>query len=309
MYGVSDEAFRRMLLKYGRPDIFFTEMVSADGLVYMAEKTGMDSKQAGVFLETLRFVPEERPIVAQVFGSRPENFYKSVLLLRQMGFDGIDINAGCPDKNIEKQGAGASLIKNPGLVKEIIAAAKEGAAGSGLSLKTRIGYTAKETEDWTGFLLEQGLDALIIHGRTRSQGFGGKADWLMIKKAVELRDKASFRTIIVGNGGLTDMKDAKNKLEESGADGAMIGRALIGNPWFFSDQAKEREGAEKTKAILEHLAIFEENFKIKNFDDVKKHLAAYASGFLGAKELRMELMKAKSVEEARKAVAEFGSKS
>jgi tRNA-dihydrouridine synthase len=131
----------------------------------------------------------------------------------------------------------------------------------------------------------------------------------MIKKTVELRDKASFRTIIVGNGGLTDMKDAKNKLEESGVDGAMIGRALIGNPWFFSDQAKEREGAEKTKAILEHLAIFEENFKIKNFDDVKKHLAAYASGFLGAKELRMELMKAKSVEEARKVVAEFGSKS
>ncbi|HOF50402.1 MAG TPA: tRNA-dihydrouridine synthase [Candidatus Colwellbacteria bacterium] len=308
MYGVSDEAFRRMLLKYGRPDVFFTEMVSADGLVYMAERAGIDSKQAGVFLETLRFVPEERPIAVQIFGSRPENFYKSALLLRQMGFDGIDINAGCPDKNIEKQGAGASLIKNPGLVKEIIVAVKEGVADSGVSLKTRIGYNANKTEEWVGYLLEQDLDALIIHGRARSQGFGGTADWSAIKKAVELRDRISPRTIIVGNGGIADMKDAKNKFEESGVDGAMVGRALIGNPWFFSDEEKERKD-KKIKAILEHLAIFEENFKIKNFDDIKKHLAAYTSGFDGAKELRMELMESKSVEEARKAVAEFGSKS
>jgi nifR3 family TIM-barrel protein len=311
MYGVSDEAFRRMLLKYGRPDVFWTEMVPADGLVYMAEKSGMSSRQGELLMEMLRFVPEERPVVVQVFGAKPENFYKSVILLRQMGFSGVDINAGCPEKNIEKQGAGASLIKNPNLVKEIIIAAKEAAAGWPVSLKTRIGYNKDTIVEWIGFLLEQGLDALTIHCRTREDGFSGEARWKAIGEAVRLRDQLVVKTVIIGNGGIKDIEDARNKIEEFGADGAMVGQALIGNPWFFTEAVQEFSESEeerKIQAILEHIAIFDETFKLKNFDDLKKHFSAYSSGFKGAKELRIKLMSTRSTDEARRIVAEFEAK-
>jgi nifR3 family TIM-barrel protein len=312
MYGISDEAFRRMLLKYGRPDVFWTEMVPADGLVFMAEKGGMNSQQAKLLMKILQFVHQERPIVVQVFGANPENFYKSAILLRQMGFDGIDINTGCPEKNIEKQGSGAALIKNPNLVKEIIAAVKEGANNVPVSLKTRIGYSKDITAEWIGFLLGQELDALTIHCRTRNEGFGGEAHWKTIREAVNLRSQMASKTIIIGNGGIADMADARNKLKESGADGAMIGRALLGNPWFFNatvEEPLEIIKEKKFRAILEHIAIFEETFGgIKNFEDLKKHFAAYSSGFTGAKNLRMALMQAESAEKARQAVAEFNLK-
>lgn len=312
MYGVSDEAFRRMLLKYGRPDVFWTEMVPADGLVYMAEKSGLDSKSGRALMQILKFVHQERPIVVQVFGANPENFYKSAILLQQMGFDAIDINAGCPEKNIEKQGAGASLIKNPNLVKEIIAAIKEGANNAPVSLKTRIGYSKDITAEWIGFLLEQGLDALTIHCRTRNEGFSGEARWKAIREAVNMRNQMALKTTVIGNGGVIDMADARNKLKESGADGIMIGRALLGNPWFFNTLTEESPEAikeKKLRAILEHIAIFEETFGgIKNFEDLKKHFAAYSSGFIGAKNLRMALMQAESAKEARQAVAGFNLK-
>lgn len=308
MYGVSDEAFRRMLLMYGRPDVFWTEMVPADGLVYMAEKSGLDSKSGRSLMRILKFVHQERPIVAQVFGNKPENFHKSVLLLKGMGFDGVDINAGCPEKNIEKQGAGAALIKNPSLVREIIAAAKEAAGGLPVSLKTRIGYNRDSTEEWIGLLLQTKLDALTIHGRTRSEGFGGEARWRAIRQVVLLRNKLAPETIIIGNGGIRDLLDAENKIKESGVDGAMVGRALLGNPWFFGPVAANDRKA-RLDAIKEHVAIFDETFgDEKNFDDLKKHFAAYASGFEGAKELRMKLMSVGSAEEARAAVAEFETK-
>lgn len=310
MYGVTDEAFRRMMLKYGRPDVFWTEMVPADGLVYMAERLGLDSKRGRSMMQILRFVHQEKPIVCQIFGAKPENFYKSAVLLRSMGFDAIDINAGCPEKNIEKQGAGAALIKNPGLVKEIILAVKEAAVGIPVSLKTRLGYEKISTEDWIGYLLGQGLDALTIHCRTRKEEFGGRLHWGEIKKSVALRNEMKSKTLVIGSGGIMSLKDAEAKAKESGVDGVMVGQALIGNPWFFGGlPAAEKVEEARLRAILEHVAIFNETFgEEKSFDDLKKHFAAYASGFEGAKELRMALMRVKSTEEARRVVAEFSPK-
>ncbi|MCL4405916.1 MAG: tRNA-dihydrouridine synthase, partial [Patescibacteria group bacterium] len=204
--------------------------------------------------------------------------------------------------------AGAALIKNPSLVREIIAAAKEAAGGLPVSLKTRIGYNRDSTEEWIGLLLQTKLDALTIHGRTRSEGFGGEARWRAIRQVVLLRNKLAPETIIIGNGGIRDLLDAENKIKESGVDGAMVGRALLGNPWFFGPVAANDRKA-RLDAIKEHVAIFDETFgDEKNFDDLKKHFAAYASGFEGAKELRMKLMSVGSAEEARAAVAEFETK-
>lgn len=312
MYGVSDEGFRRMLLKYGRPDVFWTEMMPADGLAHMAETSGLDSKKGSSMMQALRFVRQERPVVCQIFGAKPDNFYKSAVLLKNMGFDAIDINAGCPEKNIEHQGAGAALIKNPGLVKEIILAVKEAAAGIPVSLKTRLGYEKISTDNWIDFLLGQKLDALTIHCRTRQEEFRGKPHWEEIKKSVSLRNEMKSETIIIGNGGILSLEDVEIKARESGADGMMIGQALIGNPWFFKGFAEMSPDAEKErriKAILEHVVLFEEIFSgLKNFADLKKHFAAYASRFSGAKELRIRLMSAESAKEVRLIVAEFSAK-
>src|SRR3989338_6691609 len=200
MSNVTDAAFLRIITKYGKADIMWTEFVSCDGLA---------SKGRDKLLVDFMFTKAERPIVAQIFGSKPENFYKTALLLRELGFDGIDINMGCPDKNVEKQGAGAKLMKNPELAREIIRAAKRGAGALPVSVKTRIGYNKNELAAWLPALLETEPAAIIIHCRTRQEMSLVPARWEHIAEAVALRDKAGSSTLILGNGDVANLDEAE----------------------------------------------------------------------------------------------------
>jgi nifR3 family TIM-barrel protein len=285
MSGVTDEAFRLMFLKYGKPDVFWTEFVSAEGLF---------SKGRNYCLKLLEYTQKERPIVAQLFGCNPVDFERAANLIKELGFDGVDINMGCPDRVIEKQGAGAALIKNPKLALEIIKATKKGAGNIPVSVKTRLGYNKIQIKEWIGTILTEKPAMITIHLRTRSELYFSKAHWEKAKEIVKIRDKISPKTLILGNGDIKSFSQARQLIEESGFDGVMIGRALVGNPWFFS--SKEPDAKEKLKAILNHAEIYKK-FGGVYFETLKKHFHAYAKNFIGAKELREKLMNSHSFEE------------
>lgn len=299
MSGVSDEAFRLMFLKYGRPDVFWTEFVSADGLF---------SRGRDHCLKILKFSPSEHPIVAQVFGSNPLQFEKAASLIVELGFDGIDINMGCPDTDIEKRGGGAALIKNPKLAKEIIRATKKGAGKIPVSVKTRIGYSKNEIAQWIPAILQENIAALAVHFRTRKEMYRVPADWRLAEDIVRLRDKYSPGTIVLGNGDVKSAEEARQRAKKAGLDGIMVGRSVIGNPWFFSDRKPIL--SERLNAIIEHAGLFEEFYKedmgengcCKQFESIKKHFHSYAKGFRGAKPLRDRLMKVKNAREAREVI-------
>jgi nifR3 family TIM-barrel protein len=303
MLGVTNEPFRIMLLKCGRPDIFWTEFVSVDGLF---------SKGKEKLLGDLQFIPGEHPIVAQVFGEKPELFEKTAELIRDLDFDGIDINMGCPNKDIEKHGAGAALIKNPELAKQIIRATKKGAGRMPVSVKTRIGYEKNQIDEWIPALLEENLAALTVHLRTRKELTGVCAHWELAEKIVKLRNRLAPETLVFGNGDVKSLAEARKIAKETGLDGIMIGRGVFENPWFFSERSPSAK--EMLGAVIEHAEIFEKLNKnnidkkgrLKNFDSVKKHFKGFVSGFDGAKELRELLMKAKNAAEIRKTIEKFG---
>ncbi len=284
MADVTDAAFRRIISKYGKPDVTWTEFVSADGLA---------SKGREVLKYDLMFTEGERPIVAQLFSSHPDKMREASKFVALLGFDGIDINMGCPDRSIEKQGAGAAMIKNPKMAGIIIQAVKDGIKDAGcdipVSVKTRVGYNKVQIDEWIPFLLSQDIAALTIHARTRKEMSLVPARWEHVKEVVEIRNKMGVKTKIIGNGDARDINHARLLVKETSCDGVMLGRAIFGNPWLFSEHIPSIK--EKLKVMIEHTKLFEELLgKIKNFAIMKKHYKAYANGFDGAKELRIELM-------------------
>lgn len=285
MANVTDEAFRRVIAKYGKPDVTWTEFVSCDGLC---------SEGRERLLPDFWFSESERPIVAQVFGAKPENFFKTAQLVRELDFDGIDINMGCPDRAVLKQGAGASLIKNPELAKEIIAATKQGSGNLPVSVKTRIGDTKNTLDTWLPVLLSEKPAAITVHARTRKELSLVPAKWEAVKQAVEIAKGSG--TLILGNGDVENLDQAKQRILETGADGVMIGRGIFGNPWLFSGRKKEEIPLEeRLRVMIEHTFLFEELFKdIKSFDVMKKHYKAYVNNFAGASEMRAKLFESKN---------------
>lgn len=305
MADVTDAAFRRIIATYGKPDVTWTEFVSADGLV-KAPEAGRQK-----LLKDLEYSEGERPIVAQFFTSNPEHMEKAAQLAAELGFDGVDINMGCPDRSIEKQGAGAAHMKDPRRAQEVICAAKRGARStrSGqavelpVSVKTRLGYNKDELDTWLPAILETGVAAVTIHARTRKEMSKVPARWERVKAAVEMRDDLAPDTLILGNGDALDIADARKKIEETGADGVMLGRAIFGNPWLFAEKVPTLE--EKLRVMVEHTALFEELLPDKNFAVMKKHYKAYVNGFDGAAELRARLMETKTAAEVKEIVDGF----
>ncbi len=319
MLDVTDTAFRRIIAKYGKPDVFWTEFVACDGLC-------SDGGREKLKKNLLQFDESERPIIAQLFGSIPKNFEKSAKIVAEMGYDGIDINMGCPQKNILKQGAGSELITTPELAKEIIRATKKGAGDLPVSVKTRVGYDEVEIETWIPAILEENPVVLTIHGRTKKEMSKVPANWDLIKKVREIRDEMKSDTLIIGNGDVKSIEEAKQRVKETGVDGVMIGRGIFGNPWLFG-RGPTPTIEEKMEVVLEHTKLFEdifgeteENEKIfgekgakpngrpsraRNFAVMKKHFKAYINGFDGAKEPRIKLMKTNSYEEVEKIVKGF----
>ena len=315
MADVTDAAFRRIIAKYGKPDVLWTEFVAVDGLL---------SPGREVLLRDFMYTEVERPIVAQIFGSKPDNFFKVAEMIARLGFDGIDINMGCPDRNVEKQGGGASLIKHPELAKEIILATAAGAPSLPISVKTRVGYNKLELDTWLPAILETKPAVVTIHARTRKEMSLVPARWEHVREAVEIRNSLSPSTLIIGNGDVKDLEDARARVAFSGADGAMLGRAIFGNPWLYAmPPASSRnmsrlsldinEGGsnfdlieKKMKVMVEHTNLFQELLgDVKNFATMKKHYKAYVNGFDGAKELRIKLMETNNSEEVTTIVYEF----
>lgn len=326
MADVTDAAFRRLIAKYskwggqdigdgskenlpagafrsGGPDVFWTEFVSADGLCH---KKGREK-----LLIDLSYTEAERPIVAQLFSGNPEKMFEAARLIKKLGFDGLDINMGCPDRSIEKSGAGAALIKNPKLAREIIRAAKAGVSdsdtlGNGIpiSVKTRIGYNRNELDKWLPELLAEDPAVVTIHCRTRKEMSDVPARWEEVKHAVEIRNSLHGKTLIFGNGDVLSVEDARALARASGADGVMLGRAIFGNPFLFAglnqvgglkmrDRLESFNVETRLKVMLEHTKLFQELFNdVKNFSVMKKHYKAYVNGWDGAKDLRTKLMEA-----------------
>lgn len=313
MADVTDCAFRDMIAKYGKPDVLWTEFVSSDGLC---------SPGREVLKRDLEYGEGERPIVAQLFTSHPEKMFEAAKLVKELGFDGVDINMGCPDRSVEKQGAGAAHMKNPALAKQVIEAAQKGAAGIPVSVKTRIGYNKDEIDTWIPELLSCNLPALTVHLRTRKEMSDVPAHWDYMKRIVELKNKLSPETLILGNGDVKDMQDGLIKLRESGADGIMFGRAIFGNPWLFKNLQLAKtafdqndltavpnyipDTKEKLKVMVEHTELYEKKLgDIKNFAIMKKHFKAYVNGFDGARELRVKLMETNTASEVREITEEY----
>lgn len=286
MADVTDAAFRQLIAKYGKPDVMWTEFVSCDGLC--------SAKGRQALKISLKYTAKERPIVAQIFGAKPENFYECAKYLKRLKFDGIDINMGCPDRKVEKQGGGAKLMLRPELAKEIIRECKRGAGNVPVSVKTRIGYNQRNIEKWVGHLIEAEPAVITVHARTRKEMSKVPADWQAIKQVVELVRKSGKDILVIGNGDVKDLADAKKKARESGVDGVMVGRGIFGNPWFFNKRKKRVTQAEKLKMLVEHARLFEKILGGKNFEIMKKHFKAYVVGFEGASELRAQLMRAKN---------------
>ena len=323
MAEVTDVAFRQILAKYGKPDVTWTEFVSCDGLVKAPqeflqraesrEQRKRFSPQEIIWRDLLYF-ENERPIVAQVFSANPKMMEQGAFLVTRAGFDGIDINMGCPDRSIQKQGAGAALIKDPDLAVKIIKAAKKGIKRAckemsrqsstqvkkpeiPLSVKTRLGYNKDTMEEWLTVLLQQKLAVITLHARTKKEMSKVPAKWNRIADLVKLRDKISPETLIIGNGDVKDLEDANQKVEETGCDGVMIGRGVFGNPWTFNRSLGGGERIDlrnRLEVMIEHTKLFEKYLPHKNFNIMKKHFKAYVNKFKGAKELREKLMEAPS---------------
>jgi nifR3 family TIM-barrel protein len=297
MEDVTDVAFRTLIARFGKPDVMYTEFTSADGLVLAPEH----GKKA--LLKKLQYSEGERPIVAQLFTSVPAHMEDAAKLCAQLGFDGIDINMGCPDKAVEKSGCGAALIKKPALARELIRAAQKSELP--VSVKTRLGYNSDELETWLPELLAEKPAAVAIHARTRKEMSLVPARWERVKRAVKIRDELKSSTLIAGNGDVKDLNEARARVAETGCDGVMLGRAIYGNPWLYATRTEAPSPEERISALIEHIKLFDELLgDTANFATMKKHFKAYISGWDGAKDLRVRLMESDNAVKASSILAD-----
>lgn len=343
MDGVTDATMRHITAKYGRPAVMMTEFTSVEWMVRHPLQP----------LRDLYYTPIQRPIIAQLYGSTPEAFRTCAVLVCALGFDGVDINMGCPSHSVTGHGAGAALIKTPELAKQIIQATRQGVrdwvegmdvddlgfkgkfvraikalpnyvgdravrTAVPVSVKTRIGYDRVDTYNWISTLLEAGCDNISIHGRTLAQKYSGAADWDEIAKAVDLA--RSTETTILGNGDIKRPQEIKSRLEQVGVDGVLIGRAALGNPWFFEQYRALENGAqviepihiiERMRVALEHVRYFEylneTVFKDDPFQfvNLRKHLGWYVRDVRDASTLRQKLFQTNSLEHVENLFQEF----
>jgi len=344
MDGITDAPFRYITAKHGGPDVTLTEFVNIQSALYSPHTLIKDFTYAEI----------ERPVVAQIYGKTPELFYKVAQVVCELGFDGLDINMGCPAKNVAASGCGAALIRTPELAREIIRAAKAGIAdwendqslaGAGLpnelldqievakcrsgraarerraiplSVKTRLGYDRIIVEEWLSTLLQEGLSAVSLHGRTLAQGYKGQADWQAIARAVDLGRGSG--SLILGNGDVKDLHDAQRRIQATGVDGVLIGRSAQGAPWLFRNKhaVKHPFGsadeffeeptvslAERFQIVMEHSEYFERFSGVSRFMAMRKHLTWYCHDFRGAAEMRAQMTRASSAAEVQNILTGF----
>jgi tRNA-dihydrouridine synthase len=293
MDDVTDTVFRQIVADCAKPDLFFTEFVNVDGL----QSPGREH-----LLPKLKLAAKEKPVIAQLWGLKPENFYKTTKDVIKMGFDGADLNMGCPVKTVIKNGACAALMNNRGLAGEIIDATKQ-AAGNALpvSVKTRVGFTTPDMS-WLEFLLTKKLNMLSIHARTAKQMSKVPPNYDLLGLAVELRNSLSPSTLMVGNGDVLSRQQGHELAEKYGLDGIMIGRGVFHDPFLFAEQSQwERWGKEQRLGLFaRHIRLYMDTYQNneRRFETLRKFCKVYINGFEGASELRAEFMGTHTPKEA-----------
>jgi tRNA-dihydrouridine synthase len=291
MDDVTDIVFRDVVEKVSPPDVFFTEFVSIEGL----SSPGRER----VIRRLHRNKNSNIPLVAQIWGRNLDFYYKAAKDIAQMGFDGIDINMGCPEKGIVARGFCGGLIGQYSEVADIINATKKGAGNLPVSVKTRLGIDHLITEDWFSFLLKQELSAISIHARTVREMSKVPARWEEISKVVQLRNKLSSKTLIIGNGDVSTYAEGIELSSKTGADGVMIGRGIFKDIFIFDPNVKEHSPLEMINILLFHLDRYEKEGDYKSFQILKKFFKIYVNNWEGASALRIELMDTNSIEEVR----------
>jgi tRNA-dihydrouridine synthase len=304
MDDVTDTVFRRIVAGCAAPDLYFTEFVNADGL----QSPGRPN-----LLKKLRFTPDEQPLIAQIWGKQPRNFYETARqiadgsLARELGlppgvnFAGLDLNMGCPQKTEVRNGTCAALINDRPLAEQIIQAARDGLKGQlPLSVKTRTGF-GQPDPSWLEFLLRQNLNMLTIHGRTKAQMSKVPADWNLIGQARELRDRLAPKTLIVGNGDVLTRRQGDQLAAKHGLDGIMVGRGIFQDPFVFAGQSPWAGYTAQQRIDLykQHVKLFAATWRHRErpVQTLNKFCKIYINGFDGAKELREQLMRAGSTDE------------
>lgn len=293
MEAVTDVVFRHVIAAAARPDVFFTEFTNAASF---ASPKGAHSTKG-----RLTFTSDEHPMVAQIWGNNPDNFAFMAKGLAEMGYKGIDINTGCPDKAVVKQGSGSGLIGNYELTAQLIAAAKEG--GLPVSVKARLGaYKVEEWRDWLGFLLQQDIANLTIHLRTRKEASKVPAHFELIPEIKALRDQIAPHTLLTINGDIRDRQHGEEIVQQYGVDGVMIGRGIFTNPFAFERVPSQHSREQLIGLLRMQLDLhdqYDKELEPRKFEPLKRYFKIYIRDFTGASELRDQLMHTRSTDEVR----------
>ncbi len=298
MEDVTDIVFRHVVSEAARPDVFFTEFTNTESFCH---PEGIHSVRG-----RLTFSEDEQPMVAHIWGDKPEQFRETSIQLAKMGFKGIDLNMGCPVANVAKKGKGSGLILRPDVAAEIIQATKAG--GLPVSVKTRLGYyEIDEWKDWLKHVFEQDIANLSIHLRTRKEMSKVDAHWELIEAIKKLRDEIAPNTLLTINGDIPDRKTGLELAEKYGIDGVMIGRGIFHNPFAFEKEPREHTSKELLDLLRLHLSLFNkyEKDEIRQFKSLRRFFKIYVRGIRGASELRHQLMNTQSIAEARALLDEF----
>jgi tRNA-dihydrouridine synthase len=301
MEEVTDVVFRHVVSEAARPDVFFTEFTNSESYCH---PDGIQSVRG-----RLTFTEDEQPIVAHIWGDKPENFRKMSIGMAEMGFKGLDINMGCPVPNVTQNGKGSGLIRRPEVAAELIQAAKAG--GLPVSVKTRLGFSEiDEWKSWLKHILEQDIANLSIHLRTRDEMSKVPAHWELIPEIKKLRDEVAPDTLLTINGDIPDRQTGLKLVEQYGVDGVMIGRGIFHNPFAFELEKKEHTSEELLDLLSLHMDLHDKysHLELRPFTALHRFFKIYVKGFRGASELRNQLMSTKTTDEVRELLKQFASK-
>jgi tRNA-dihydrouridine synthase len=299
MEEVTDVVFRHVVSAAARPDVFFTEFTNTDSYCH---PEGIQSVQG-----RLTFTEDEQPLVAQIWGDKPEHFRQMSIGLAKQGFRGVDINMGCPVPNVTANGKGSGLILRPDVAADLIQATKAG--GLPVSVKTRLGYSdVDEWRDWLTHILKQDIANLTIHLRTRKEMSKVDAHWELIPEIMKLRDQVAPDTLLTINGDVHDRQTGLKLADQYGIDGLMIGRGIFANPFAFEKESKDHSSKELLDLLRLHLDLhdrYSEALELRPFTALHRFFKIYVRGFRGASELRNQLMSTKSTDEVRALLDRF----
>ncbi|WP_034551087.1 tRNA dihydrouridine synthase [Carnobacterium funditum] len=301
MEDVTDVVFRHVVANAAKPDVFFTEFTNSESYCHPDGKESVRGR--------LTFTEDEQPMVAHIWGDKPEFFKEMSIGIAELGFRGIDLNMGCPAPNVFKHGRGSGLILRTEVAAELIQAAKAG--GLPVSVKTRLG--ASSVDEWTAWLthlLKQDIANLSIHLRTKREMSKVDAHWELIPEIKKLRDEIAPQTLITINGDIPDYKTGMELAGKYGIDGVMIGRGIFHNPFAFEKEPKEHGPKELLNLFRNHLDLFdqfsEEDTRI--FKPLRRFFKIYIREFKGASALRVQLMDTQTTAEVRSLLDEFEAK-